>query len=306
MMPQIVLFSIGGLSVSVRSLLMLASLSLFAFAAMHNAKRKGLKPEKTARALICGLSGMVLLWKLGYFAAEKNAVKNVLSSGEMSFWGFLGFFAGLRLYCLKSAKAFKRLFRVTAPAFVPFAAACCLLRDGAAGLPAFLGALFSYSDAYGLSHWNAPLLQGTLIFLLLAAAYLLKRFLKKPTFKISALPLMTVALSLIVPFELMRDTSYRRWLGIPLEAFTMWITLLALYAACALKRLKSEQKPTGAFLSVRLYGLVSILLGGFALRGTHAILAVLLITLPVLAALSPLDACLHLKGRRKARKRRFS
>ena len=296
--------------------MLLAALSAYAWICLSLAPKRAVKREKAAWALLCGYAGMFLMSRAAYSLMDKNAVTNLASAGEISFFGFVGFFAGVRLYCLKSPKAFRKLLGLFASPFFALAAALYLLRDGAAGIPAPRGGLFRYTDVYGLSRWNAPLIQGTLILLLMAAAFAMQHFTalpeKEPSgkaskrfqFKIRFLPMTLASLSLVLPQELLRDTTQRRIAGIPCETLAIWLCLMALLAVYLLRKLSGMTMPLRSKLINALLAGVFPLIAFFTLGGKSALLSLILTALPVFLTLSPLFPFVKRPNRAFARRRR--
>lgn len=319
MLDQHILLHLGKAFVTLRGLLLLLLLAAYAGVCLYFSPKRAVKREKAAWALLCGFAGMLLLGRAAYLFLDENAVNGVLSAGELSFFGFLGFFLGIRLYCWRSPKAFRKLLRLFAPPFVPFAALTYLLRDGTAGVPAAQGGLFRYSDVYGLSRWNAPLLQGTLLLLLMAAAwtaqYLTAALARKSKdkaskihrFRVKLLPMTLAALSLLLPMELLRDTAQRRILGAPCEALAIWLCLTSLMAWYLTRRLSDDSLPLKSKLINFILALILPLCSLFTLRGRSALLCLVFTALPVFLTLSPLFPFVKRPNRTFAcRHRRFN
>lgn len=319
MLSQRILLDFGGVYFSLRALLLLLAFAAYACVCLVLAPRRAVRREKAAWALLCGFVGMLLLGRAGYLLLDKNATPHLLSGGEVSFFGFIGFFAGVRLYCFKSPKAFRKLTGLFAAPFFALAAVMYLLRDGTAGIPAARGGLFRYTDLYGLSRWNAPLLQGTLVLLLLAAAYAAKYLTenlqkkmsektgKMSLFRIKLLPMTLAALSLILPAELLRDTTQYRLFGVPGEALAMWFCLIALLAVYLRRRLADVALPLRNKMINAALTLVLPLCAMFTLDGKNMLLCLVFTALPVFLTLSPLYPFVKRPSRPPVhRRRRFS
>lgn len=305
MTGRIVLFDAFGVCVTLRSVLLLTALLLNAVICLKYAEKHRVRPEKAAIALALGYLGLLLFSRGGYLLLDRDAPKNILRSGEILFLGLLGLLAGIRLYCTGSPKAFRRLIRLFAPPLFPFVAALYFLRDGEAGRVAARGGLFRYTDLYGLSRWNVPILQGTLVLLLLLAAYLASCLLKKMKFRIRALPAALAALSLLLPAEMLRDTSQALFLGVRAEALAMYLCLLALLLFDTISRLlRLPPAPQYKLLS-EAAALVLPLAAFFALRGSSAVWCAVLMTLPTFVCLSPLFPFFRRPSRAPVRRRKF-
>ena len=297
MIKQIVLFDIGGVFVTLRTLLMLLSLGLYAFVCLKNAQKQGVKPQKAATALICGFVGMAFSGKIAYIVMDKNAPNNPLISGEMTFFGIAGFLAGIRLYCFKSPAAFKRLMKLLAPPLFALTALLYLFKDITAGKPANLG-IFAYTDLYGVKRANVPLIQFLSLALLMLAAYLLSKLIKKPKFRVRLLPMTLCAVSLLLPAEILRDSTQITILGLNAEAFFMWLSTNTLLISWLIFKIKKDNMPIINVFIVPVLPLLSVLSHSF-------ILSFIMLTLPVFAALSPLFPFVK-SGREKRRHRRRS
>ena len=323
MLGQIILISIGSVHMTLRGLFLLLVLAAYAGVCLYTAPQKGVRRDKAALALMCGYAGLFLFSRGFYLLLERNLPSSVLSAGECVFAGLVGFFAGVRLYCLHSRKAFKRLLRFFAPPFFALAACLYLLRDGEGGIVAAHGGLFRYADVYAQARWNAPLIQGTLILLMMAAAFAAQALTSRPKqqpergaqqkkraagplrFKIRLLPMTICALSLVLPMELLRDTTQRRLLGAPLEALMIWLCLMTLMTARVLQKLGKKEMALNLFLLNAASSLLLPLLSVFTLAGNSALICLILTAVPAFVTFSPLFPFIKRLPRR-ATKRKFS
>ena len=320
MFRQIVLFHCGSWAFTLRSLTMLVCLGAYAAVCLvYCAPKCGVKRERAVWALLCAYAGMFLAGKAGYLLLDRNAPKNLLASGDMTFAGIAGFFAALRLYCLRSPKAFKKLLKLYAPPFFSMAAALYIFRDGTAGIVAARGGLFRYTDGYGLHRWDPSLLQGTLLLLLMAVSWALqkatgKRHSKekgqsrtKHRFKIKLLPMTLTGLSLLLPVELVRDSTQVSLWGVRAEALLVWVAFIALLAVYLNREISERELPGRIKLINAAAALLFPVLSFAALCNDSAVLCVIFCLLPVCATLSPLYPFMKRPGRlTKQRRRRFS
>ena len=302
-----IIVHVGFLYISVPGLMRFICLAAFAGLSLFLAKRQGVKPRRAARTLAAGFAGMWLLGRLCYLLFDKSARLAPFAGGEMGFAALLGWFAAVKLMYRSSPKAYGRMLRLLGPALCLMAALSYLLYGQSLGRVSSLHGLFTRTDAYGLSRWNVSLLQGTALCVLLLAALLLSKVLKDK-FRVRLAPLSLMGLSLILPFEALRDCTQIRLLGVHAEALIMLVTLLTAQALHLNRRLLESDLPKmwqravlGALTLIQLLGLFP--LGAGSALGSFA-----LISVPCALALSPLFPFVKRPQRAtgRERSRRFS
>ena len=127
------------------------------------------------------------------------------------------------------------------------------------------------------------------------------------SFRIKLLPISLAALSIVLPCELLRDSTQRRFLGIPAEALLIWLALLSLMTLWLVRRLSQQVMPLRIKLINAALSLLFPLLSVFTLSSSSAAACFIMIAAPVFVALSPLYPFIKRSGRlTKKRRRRFS
>ena len=297
-----IIAQVGFVYISAAGLMRLAILTAFAACCFLLAKRQGIKPRRVAKTLACGFAGMWLLGRLFYLLFDKSARLAPFAGGEMGFAALLGWFGAIRLTDRSSPKALRRVTNALGPALCALTAALYLFCGQSAGRVSEAGGLLTRKDVYELARWNVSLLQGIALCVLMLAAFLLSKTLKD-RFRIGLAPISLMGLSLILPFEALRDCTQMRILGVHIEALFMLLTLLIAEAIHFGRRLRDSDLPLslqravlGALMLIQLLGLIP-------LRAGSALAAFALISVPCLLSLSPLFPFIKRPQRASGRER---
>ena len=142
------MLNIGFLTLTYRTLCVLATLGVFAGASAILLKRANIK--QPVKAICFGLFGFYALGKCAYMLLGKPHTLRPFSGGFITLFGLFGYILGIFIAFNRNTDKFKRAIKSVMSAFIPFAGLMYAFESGAAGVQAKGLSLFSVSDANGL------------------------------------------------------------------------------------------------------------------------------------------------------------